>query len=311
MKNLNLLIVSLFTLFLASCTYMEPVEEINPSLTLWYNKPANGWIEALPVGNGRIGGMVYGGPGNDTIQFNEETLWTGQPHDYAHKGAYKYLGKLRQLLWAGKQKEAHELGNEHFMSQPFGQQAYQPFGDILLTFPGHEKAVNYQRRLDIQKAISSVFYEVDGVKFKREVFTSAPGQAMVIHVEASKNGALNFVAGLDCPHNNFTVKVEGNEIILKGKSNNYPQKLGRDGSPYPESKLIFEARLKVLNEGGGIVENNGSIKITNARKATLYLVAATSFVNFNDISAIPTERCETDLKKLEGKSYEIFKDGTY
>ena len=306
MKNLNLPVL-LFFILIGACNYIEPADEINSSLALWYDKPANGWVEALPVGNGRIGGMVYGGPENDTIQFNEETLWTGQPHDYAHKGAYKYLGKLRQLLWAGKQKEAHELGNEHFMSQPFGQQAYQPFGDIMLTFPGHGKATDYQRRLDIQKAISSVFYNVDGVKFKREVFASAPGQAMVIHLEASKNGTLNFVAQLDCPHDVYDITVKNNEIILKGKANNYPQKLGRDGNPYPESKLTFEARLKVINEGGGVTEENGSIKVDNARKATLYLVAATSFVNYGDISANPTERCEADLKKLEGKSYETLR----
>lgn len=307
MKNLNLLILLGIFLFQVSCNYVEPPKEINPSQTLWYSTPANGWIEALPIGNGHIGGMVYGGPENDTIQFNEETLWTGQPHDYAHKGAYKYLGKLRQLLWAGKQEEAQKLGNEHFMSQPFGQQAYQPFGDVLLTFPGHEKAVNYQRRLDLQKAISSVFYDVDGVKFKREVFVSAPDQAMVIHVEASKNGALNFVAGLDCPHNDFDIKVKGDEIILKGKANNYPKKAGMDGYPYPKSKLKFEAHLKVINEGGGMVENDKTIKVVNARKATLYLVAATSFVNYHDISANPTDRCKADLKKLEGKSYETLK----
>ena len=299
----------ILVLFLvASCMQNITLPEaINPSQTLWYNKPSSGWNEALPVGNGRIGGMVYGGLENDTIQFNEETLWTGQPHDYAHKDAYKYLGKLRQLLWAGRQEEAHELGNAHFMSQPFGQQAYQPFGDVLLTFPGHGEAVNYQRSLDLEKAISSVFYEVDGVTFKREVFSSFPGQSMVIHVEAGKKGALNFVAGLDCPHNDYDIKVEGNEIILKGKSNNYPQALGRDGKPYPESKLTFEARLKVINEGGGMVENEKNIKVENAREATLYLVAATSFVNYHDISGNPAERCKADLQNLEGKSYKTLK----
>ena len=127
MKNLNLLIISLVVLTQFSCNYPEPEKEINPSLALWYNKPANGWTEALPVGNGRLGAMIYGGSKSDTIQFNEETLWSGQPHDYANPGAHQYFGKLRELLWAGKQDEAHNLGNEHFMSQPFGQLCYQPF----------------------------------------------------------------------------------------------------------------------------------------------------------------------------------------
>ena len=193
------------------------------------------------------------------------------------------------------------------MSQPFGQHAYQPFGEILLGFPGHKDATNYQRRLNLKKAISTVYYEVDGVKFKRESFASGPDKSVIIRLEANKNSALNFTAGLDCPHDEFTVEVEGDLIILKGKANNYPQKLGRDGKPYPESVLTFEARLKVVNEGGGIVENQNSIKVVNARKATLYLVAATSFVNYNDVSAIPAEKCEQNLLALEGKSYEILK----
>ena len=307
MKNLNLLIISLVVLTQFSCNYPEPEKEINPSLALWYNKPANGWTEALPVGNGRLGAMIYGGSKSDTIQFNEETLWSGQPHDYANPGAHQYFGKLRELLWAGKQDEAHNLGNEHFMSQPFGQLCYQPFGNILLDFPGHENTVNYQRKLDLEDAISTVLYEVDGVKYKREIFSSTPDQAIVIRLESSKNGALNFTAGMNSPHSNYTVSVDGDEIVLKGKANNYPQELGRDGNPYPESKLTFEARLKVVNEGGGLIQTENTIQVQNAKKATLFLVAATSFVSYNDISADPAERCEKYLAGLEGKSYENLK----
>ncbi|HSH19571.1 MAG TPA: glycoside hydrolase family 95 protein, partial [Draconibacterium sp.] len=158
MKNLTFIfLISL--LAQTSCnTINDSGNEINPSQTLRYNEPAKIWTEALPLGNGRLGAMVYGGTENEIIQFNEETLWTGQPHDYAHKGAYKYLGELRKLLWDGKQDEAHKLANEQFMSQPFGQQAYQPFGDILLNFPGHEKATNYERQLNLVDAVTSVKY---------------------------------------------------------------------------------------------------------------------------------------------------------
>jgi alpha-L-fucosidase 2 len=305
MKNLSLL--CLFLLPLISCNYQEPEKELNPSLHLWYAKPAHGWTEALPVGNGRLAGMVYGGTATDTIQFNEETLWSGQPHDYAHPGAHNYLGKIRQLLWDGKQDEAEKLANEQFMSQPFGQQCYQPFGNVLLNFPGHENTTGYRRQLNLEDALSSVIYEVDGVKFKREVFASAPAQAVVFRIESSKNGALNFTAGMNSPHANYAVSVDGDEIILKGKANNYPAALGRDGKPYPESKLTFEARLKVVNEGGGLVQNENSIEVVNAKKATLYLVAATSFVNYNDISGNPAERCEKYLANLETKSYENLK----
>ena len=274
---------------------------------LWYNKPASNWTDALPVGNGRLGAMVYGGIEKEVIQFNEETLWSGQPHDYANKGAHKYLDELRQLLWNEKQDEAHKLANEHFMSQPLGQLCYQPFGDILLDFPYHEKTLNYKRQLDLRNAISSVTYEVEEVKFQREVFTSAPNQALVIRIEADKKGVINFTAGLNSPHSNYEVSVSGDEVILKGKANNYPKELARAGKPYPNSKLTFEARLKVVNEDGELLKKGNSIQIKNAKSATLFLVAATSFVSFSDISANPTERCNDYLKKLNGKSYKELK----
>ncbi len=305
-SRFTLLIIVVF--FSISCSsYFEMPDEINPSLGLWYEKPASDWTEALPVGNGRLGAMVYGGTQTDTIQFNEETLWSGQPHDYAHPGAAKYLGKIRQLLWNGNQAEAEKLANEQFMSQPFGQQCYEPFGRILIHFKGKYNITNYKRQLNLSNAISSVYYESDGTKFKREVFASEPDQALVVHLEASKNGALNFDVDMDCLHENYLVTVEGDEIILKGRANNYPKEAGPDGFLYSESKITFEARLKVVNEGGGIVQNENSIKVTNAKKATLYLVAATSFVNYNDISGNAEEKCNEYLAKLDGKPYEIVK----
>ena len=307
MKNPSILIFLLFLLQTSCKSFSVPDKGLNPSQTLWYNQPAKQWTEALPLGNGRLGAMVYGRTENEMIQFNEETLWTGQPHDYAHKGAYKYLDELRQLLWDGKQEKAHKLANEQFMSQPFGQLCYQPFGNILLNFPGHEKAVNYKRQLNIGDAISSVTYEADGVKFKREIFISAPAQAVVVRIEADKNGTVNFTAGLNSPHSIYDVSVSGDEVILKGKANNYPKELGFDGKPYPESKVTFEARLKVVNEGGELIKNGNSIQIKNAKSATLFLVAATNFIKYNDISANPSGKCEKYLKDLSGKSYKAIR----
>lgn len=307
MKNLNFLYLIAFFLTLFSCAKTMPEKELNPSLALWYDKPASAWTEALPVGNGRIGAMIYGGTQTDTIQFNEETLWSGQPHDYANPGAHEYFGKLRELLWAGKQDEAHNLGNEHFMSQPFGQLCYQPFGRILIHFKGKYNIKNYKRQLDLANAISTVYYESEGIKFKREVFASQPDQALIVRLESSKNGTLNFDVDLDCRHENYSISAVGNEIVLKGRANNYPQELGRDGKPYPESKLTFEARLKIVNEGGEIIQTENTIKVENAKTATLFLVAATSFVNYSDISADPAERCENYLANLEGKTYKKLK----
>jgi alpha-L-fucosidase 2 len=305
--------VCLFSLLLLilsiSCNrIIEPERNINPSLVLWYDKPANQWTEALPVGNGRLGAMIYGGIEQETIQFNEETLWSGQPHDYANAGAHKFLDELRQLLWDGKQDEAHELGNRHFMSQPFGQMSYLPFGNVMLNFPGHVTVESYQRRLTLGNAISTVFYKTDGVQFKREVFASAPAQALIIRLESSENKALNFSAGLTSPHSDYEIIIDDDQIILRGKANNYHQEKGRDGYPYPKSRLSFEARLKIETDGGGLVQYDDSIAVVNARNATLYLVAATSFVNYGDISASPTRRCDEYLTGLEGKPYQTLKE---
>lgn len=303
---------SFFILFLAlsffSCDQSSDQDKIlNPSLTLWYDQPAERWTDALPVGNGRLGAMVYGNLGEEIIQFNEETLWTGQPHDYAHKDAFNYLNEIRQLLFDGNQDKAEALGNEHFMSQPLGQLSYQPFGNILMTFPGHENANNYNRKLDLEDAIATVSYDVEDVNFRREIFSSAPDQSLVIRLESSNNEALNFSVGLDSPHENFDVTFEKDVIILKGKANDYPnRKIGGEGG-YPASMIKFESRLKILNEGGDITQEGEKIKISNADKVTLYLVAATNFVNYNDLSGNPTERCEKVLENIKSKSYKKIK----
>lgn len=305
--KLNQIVLVFIVLILFSCNYSKTDKELNPSLMLWYDKPAANWTEALPVGNGRLAAMVYGGIEKEVIQFNEETLWTGQPHDYAHDNANEVLSELRQLLWEGKQEEAHKLGNERFMSQPFGQFCYQPFGNVLLDFPNHKNATNYKRRLDIEDAISTVIYETEDSKIKREVFASEPNQALVIHIETSNKGKLSFNIGLNSPHSKYEVTVEGDEIILKGNANNYPKELDAQNKPYPGSRLTFEARLKVVNEGGELVTEENTIKVVNANNATLYLVAATNFINYRDISGSPKELCEKYLSNLNDKSYEIVK----
>src|SRR5689334_10603485 len=140
-------------------------QDSSHALTLWYRQPASLWVEALPVGNGRLGAMVFGGIAHERIQFNESTVWTGEPHDYAHPGAYKSLAPIRELLWAGKQKEAEELAMREFMSVPLRQKAYQSFGDLELEFPGVEEsgAMDYRRELNLDTGIASVQFVHHGV----------------------------------------------------------------------------------------------------------------------------------------------------
>ena len=147
MRTLIILLIPV----LFACTSNKPEQH---HLKLWYNQPAKAWTEALPVGNGRLGAMVYGTVEQEHIQFNEETLWTGQPHDYAHEGAYDYLDDIRSLLFEGKQKEAEELAMEQFMGVPLRQKAYQPFGDVYVRFEGHGEYTDYHRELDIKNAVA-------------------------------------------------------------------------------------------------------------------------------------------------------------
>jgi alpha-L-fucosidase 2 len=177
------------------------------ALKLWYDKPAEQWSEALPIGNGRLGAMVFGGVTNERVQFNESTLWTGQPHEYQHEGAVKFLPQMRQLLNEGrrlqiesrqlekdgqkaeaaekrkaaraKQKEAEDLGLQEFMSVPLRQKAYQPFGDIRLSFPDHAPVAGYRRELDLDTAVAKVSYRAGDVTFVRECFATFPDQAIV------------------------------------------------------------------------------------------------------------------------------------
>ncbi len=301
-----ILILCLLPQFSCNCDTQQ-VNEIDPSLVLWYNEPAESWTEALPVGNGRLGAMVYGGTEVETIQFNEETLWTGQPHDYSHKEAYRVLDKLRELLWDGKQEEAHKLGNEKFMSEPLGQLCYQPFGNIILNFPNHENVSNYTRKLDLENALASVSYDLNGVNYSREILSSEPDQALLIQLEASQKEALEFSVRLDTPHNKFDVSVDGNVIVIKGLANNYPDEKVRAGAPYPESKVTFEARLKVISDGE-LVSKDGTIVVRKAKSATLQLVAATSFINYQDISGNPAERCNNYLSALNSKLFQEIKE---
>src|SRR5688572_14141350 len=182
-------------------------------LELWYPGPAKQWVEALPVGNGRLGGMVFGGPADEHLQFNETTVWTGVPREYQHEGAVKVLPQLRQLLKEGKQAEAEALALKEFMSVPLRQEKYQPFGDVRFTFPGHERAGGYRRALDLDSGVATVQYQVGDVSYQREVFASHPDQVIVVRLSADKPGALAFSVGLDSPHKVWRVMPIGSSEL--------------------------------------------------------------------------------------------------
>ncbi|HEV2395150.1 MAG TPA: glycoside hydrolase family 95 protein [Verrucomicrobiae bacterium] len=259
------------------------------SLTLWYTKPAEKWVEAIPIGNGQLGAMVFGGVTTERLQLNEDTLWTGQPHEYQHEGAAKYLPTIRQLLFEGKQKEAEDLAENQFMSVPLHQKAYQPFGDLRLFFPGHTNAINYRRELNLETAVAKVSYEAGGVRFERRFFASYPDRVIVCSIEADKRGKVGFIAKLDSPHAAARIlRRGGDQLALVGE--------------VQSGGIRFESRVRVIARGGKITVNDDVISVQGADSALIWLSAATSFRNYHDISADPAERCEAVMKAIAGKS---------
>ncbi len=257
---------------------------------LWRRQPAAAWVEALPVGNGRLGAMIFGTPARERIQFNEQTVWTGEPHDYAHHGAYKYLPEIRGLLFEGKQAEAEKLAMQEFMSVPLRQKAYQAFGDLFLDFPGSGAPSGYRRQLDLDRAVASVEFVSSGVKYRREAFASWPAQVIALRLTADRPASINFRASLQCAHSDCTTAARAGEISMNGR--------------VEDSAIRFEARLLVIAEGGRIEPQGDSLAVTGANGATLLLTGATNFKNYKDVSANPKQRNDEVLRAVHNQSYE-------
>ena len=263
-------------------------------LVLWYRRPAGEWVEALPLGNGRLGAMVFGGVAEEHLQFNEDTLWTGGPHEYQHPGAAKHLQAIRDLLMQGKQGEAQDLAMREFMSVPLHQKAYQPFGDLRIQFPGLDAVSDYRRDLDLESAVAAVRYRAGGVTFTRQAFVSHPDQVIVVHLGADKPGRVTFTARLESPHASAKVRPLGADTLaLAGQV--------ADGG------TKFEARLRVAAEKGKVSVKDDAVVVEGADAATLILAAATGFVNYTDTSANPAARTEAALKAVAGKTFDALK----
>jgi len=287
-------------------------------LCLWYRQPAKGWEEALPIGNGYMGAMVFGGVPGERIQFNEHTVWTEQPHSYAHKGAVKALPEIRRLLQEMRklereayrldpkgqskdakeklkqardyQKQAEDLGLKEFMSEPLRQKAYQPCGDLLIEFDDQQSVVNYRRWLDLDSALSVTEYKAGGVTFRREVFASYPDRAIFVRITADQPGKLGCLVRLNSPHKNSQTTASGNTLTLAG-------------SVEPDG-IRFESRASLELDGGTLSVDGNALRVSGARALVIRLVAATNFKNYRDITANPTERCAALLKTAEGRSWD-------
>ncbi|SHF76567.1 alpha-L-fucosidase 2 [Arenibacter palladensis] len=278
-------------------------QKIDPANMLWFDEPASIWEEALPVGNGRLGAMVYGKHGEEKIQFNEETYWTGGPYSTVVKGGYKELPKIQKFIFEGKPIEAHKLFGRALMGYPVEQQKYQSMANLHLFF-GKDSVTDYSRTLDLKTGIATVKYKANGINYTREIIASAVDQTIAVRISADKAGSISLDAELRGVRNNshsnyatdyFRMDGLGNDQLkLTGKSADY---LGVDG------QLKYEARIKAIPEGGSMTLKGSRLKIENANAVTIYFVAATNFINYKDVSADEHARVEEMMAHLEGSSF--------
>ena len=270
---------------------------------LWYNQPAMTWTQALPIGNGVMGGMVFGTPAVEHIQINEETIWAGQPNNVLNPNAKEALPEVRRLIFEGKYKEAQELANAKVMPNAAGKNMgmpFQPFGDLYIAMPGHADYRNYERWLDLDDAKSIVKYEVDGVKYKRETIAPLGGHEVIaIHLTASEKGKITFTANMTSPHENVLVNMDGNEATLLGVSSKHEGLKG---------KVRFMGRMAVQTKGGKVNGSNGNISVVGADEATLYLAVGTNVKSYKDITGDEAAQSRERLQGAMTLGYEALKD---
>ncbi len=266
-------------------------------LKLWYTQPAKQWVEALPVGNGRLGAMVYGDPSKELIQLNENTVWAGSPYRNDNPDAREALPEVRRLIFEGKYKEAHDIVNEKFISKISHGMPYQTMGNLRLSFPGHENFQDYYRELDLTNAVVSSRYNLNGVKYETKIFSSFPDQILIIRISADKPGSLSFSASLDRPSKIDITTNRKDELIMSGKTNDFENVRGE--------LLQFNTKVKILTSGGSVSASDTTLIVSKADIATIYVSMATNFVNYNDISANAVERVNNYLQTALKKDYAL------
>ncbi len=293
-------------------------------LSLWYRAPASDhpllpldaprqsrqagtaeWVQALPVGNGRLGAMVFGGVVHERLQLNEDTLWAGRPYDPVNPEAKDTLPEVRRLVAERKYPEAAKLVGEKVLSKPLAQMPYETLGDLALTFSPVESAENYRRDLDLATATAHVSYASGGVTFSREVFASAPGQVIVVRLTASRPGRISFEARLQTPQRATVEATANGDLVMRGV-NGDGSGATADGRPMTGA-LRFETRVRVLPTGGTRQANGDALVVRDADAVTLLIAAATSYRTYEDVGADPAARVAAAIDPASRKSIETLR----
>ncbi len=266
----------------------------NPHSRLWYDKPATYWEEALPIGNGRIAAMVYGGAEKEEFQLNEETISAGQPYNNYNPEGPEYLQQVRELIWAGKSAEAQKIADQKLLSPVGHELPYQTAGSLLISYPDHAGYSDYHRELDIDNAVSITRYKVGDTEFTQEAFASFTDQLIIVRIKSSKKGKINCSLSFSTPMKETSVTAKGKSLRLDGIS-------GDDG--HFKGAVRYGNVVKAVNNGGSVKAEGDSLVVKGASELRLYISIATNFVNYKDLSADYTARNKAYMKN-SSRSYE-------
>jgi alpha-L-fucosidase 2 len=285
-------------LFSALCLFVviTAFSQSKQNLRLWYNKSSGTtWENALPIGNGRLGAMIYGNVEKETIQLNEHTVWSGSPNRNDNPLALDSLAIIRQLIFEGKQKEAETIANRVIISKTSHGQKFEPVGSLQLAFTGHEDFSNYYRELDIERAVTKTSYIVNGVAYTREALASFPDRVVVMRLTASKPGNISFTAFFTTPQKRATVKTTpSKELSIFGTTSDHETVKGM---------VNYKGIVRMKLEGGSLNANDTSLIIKDANAATIYISIATNFNNYHNISGDENKRASDYLNKAYQKSF--------
>lgn len=284
MNRIQLFLTTLILLL----SFHLPAQE----LKLWYDTPAKVWEEALPLGNSRLGAMVYGNPAKEEIQLNEETLWGGSPHRNDNPKAAGALAEVQQMIFNQKYQEADQRINETFFGGPHGM-PYQTAGSLLLQFEGHQDYSNYYRELDLHSAVATTRYKVNGVTYSRELFSSFADDVIILRLTADKKRSLTFEASYQNPAGH-TIVSEGDRLVLKGKGVDHEGITG---------KIEYEIQTMVSQKEGDVEITGDKISVSNATEVILYISIGTSFRDYQTIDRDPAAIASTLLEAASKKRY--------
>jgi alpha-L-fucosidase 2 len=263
-------------------------------LTMWYNKPAIYWNEALPVGNGRLGAMIFGNPPSEKIQLNESTFWSGGPSRNDNPDALGALSAIREAIFSGNYSGAEAMINQNITAKQLHGSKFQPIGYLNLSFPDDTSYTDYYRELDLENAVFTATYKVEDVTYKREVFASHPDEVIVVKLSADQPGKLTFTASMSGPLQKSITALDANTLEMTGLSSTHEGVTGQ---------VKFDARVKILNSGGATAIASNKIDVSNADEVIILISIATNFVDYKTLTANEIEKCISYLSAAEIKPY--------